>query len=93
MQQSGISIHAPAKGATTVTPFPTLKPRISIHAPAKGATVYIFFIPFYFIYFNPRSREGSDYLETSSVNLIVDFNPRSREGSDLKATAGLLIFI
>ena len=33
---------------------------ISIHAPAKGATLAIFLAVAIFIYFNPRSREGSD---------------------------------
>ena len=34
-------------------------------------------------YFNPRSREGSDFSSLSSkVSFTTDFNPRSREGSD-----------
>ncbi len=33
-----VSIHAPAKGATTSTPVPNLRFAVSIHAPAKGAT-------------------------------------------------------
>ena len=33
---------------------------ISIHAPAKGATKLAIFFNQYTIYFNPRSREGSD---------------------------------
>ena len=41
-------------------------------------------LPICSIYFNPRSREGSDrstqYLRLS---LLINFNPRSREGSDL----------
>ena len=34
------------------------------------------------IYFNPRSREGSDYNFFERVCDIFHFNPRSREGSD-----------
>ena len=34
------------------------------------------------MYFNPRSREGSDYLESGDSVILDDFNPRSREGSD-----------
>ena len=34
--------------------------------------------------FNPRSREGSDRIETYIRNLTAYFNPRSREGSDSK---------
>ncbi len=37
--QQLISIHAPAKGATTVTQGSARPSVISIHAPAKGATV------------------------------------------------------
>ena len=33
-------------------------------------------------YFNPRSREGSDFQLILSRSKISDFNPRSREGSD-----------
>ena len=33
-------------------------------------------------YFNPRSREGSDYNSKQSLKGSNDFNPRSREGSD-----------
>ena len=36
-----ISIHAPAKGATEVTPSIATLIAISIHAPAKGATVFL----------------------------------------------------
>ena len=35
--------------------------RISIHAPARGATRSLFRIAKAGSYFNPRSREGSDY--------------------------------
>ena len=36
-----------------------------------------------YLYFNPRSREGSD-IEAGSERLKeLDFNPRSREGSDV----------
>ena len=37
-----ISIHAPAKGATTFIASPYFSQTISIHAPAKGATVFLF---------------------------------------------------
>ena len=36
-----------------------------------------------FLYFNPRSRKGSDEVERKAVQAIyIDFNPRSRKGSD-----------
>ncbi len=34
------------------------------------------------IYFNPRSREGSDSFSFLFSPVVADFNPRSREGSD-----------
>ena len=36
----------------------------------------------FLMYFNPRSREGSDAKCNDLSNLILNFNPRSREGSD-----------
>ena len=33
-------------------------------------------------YFNPRSREGSDFGIRYGISVTVNFNPRSREGSD-----------
>ena len=40
------------------------------------------------LYFNPRSREGSDALRTWQGIPVMYFNPRSREGSD-KCSSGL----
>lgn len=37
-----------------------------------------------FIYFNPRSREGSDGIKAIIAEEYSNFNPRSREGSDSK---------
>ena len=37
--------------------------------------------------FNPRSREGSDYLSMTGDGQTGYFNPRSREGSDGGAIA------
>ena len=56
----GISIHAPARGATLSADNLFVTWNISIHAPARGATVASASIPCLGIYFNPRSREGSD---------------------------------
>ena len=46
---------------------------------------------YYWIYFNPRSREGSDFGKIMKYLSEVDFNPRSREGSDCSSRA--LIYI
>ena len=37
--------------------------------------------------FNPRSREGSDFICLFVMMILVDFNPRSREGSDLRGAS------
>ena len=39
---------------------------------------------FSLVYFNPRSREGSDVGGVNTVYTYKHFNPRSREGSDRK---------
>ena len=36
------------------------------------------------MYFNPRSREGSDNDSGAIKGMDANFNPRSREGSDTK---------
>ena len=56
----GISIHAPAKGATVTPADGWVKGLISIHAPAKGATFQTLKNSLVTLDFNPRSREGSD---------------------------------
>ncbi len=57
-----ISIHAPAKGATVIYFCVFACYNISIHAPAKGATSGSTERGSAGVYFNPRSREGSDGL-------------------------------
>ena len=77
-----ISIHAPARGATNmaealiqlVNQFQSTLPRGERHSawmPNRR-----------FDYFNPRSREGSDWIRPGVLAMVLDFNPRSREGSD-----------
>ena len=87
-----ISIHAPAKGATTWEYRTTQKLRISIHAPAKGATYTNAYYNCRRWYFNPRSREGSDKVMDSESFKISHFNPRSREGSDFSGRFILYFF-
>ena len=59
----GISIHAPAKGATGCKCRKRPHDRISIHAPAKGATDSPVISVIDTWNFNPRSREGSDIVQ------------------------------
>ena len=58
--------------------------RISIHAPARGATWGYNFCKVSSVNFNPRSREGSDFVDLDANLAVGNFNPRSREGSDYK---------
>ena len=62
MRNNDISIHAPAKGATIRINPVCKSDNISIHAPAKGATRCVYACLQIVIYFNSRSREGSDDL-------------------------------
>ncbi len=57
-----ISIHAPARGATERTEGKNIVQNISIHAPARGATGNTDIRHPTDQNFNPRSREGSDFL-------------------------------
>ena len=55
-----VSIHAPAKGATSVLTEDDQYPHVSIHAPAKGATRLPSLVATGRFCFNPRPREGGD---------------------------------
>ena len=70
----GISIHAPAKGATvSIKLLLPLYSTISIHAPAKGATQMDQQKKSKYQYFNPRTREGCDKSGLKSVDLHKQF--------------------
>ena len=79
----GISIHAPAKGATS---FPiqsaTIKAEFQSTLPRRERRVSGDKRQIAANYFNPRSREGSDRRFMWRRNAAAHFNPRSREGSD-----------
>ena len=64
----GISIHAPASGATGDEYLELLPESISIHAPASGATRRAE-SGRHVRNFNPRSREGSDTSSQNSVSI------------------------
>ena len=79
-----ISIHAPAKGATSFSTsesilsivFQSTLPRRERRTPARSKLSLS-------RYFNPRSREGSDRMQfPKCTHSAHHFNPRSREGSD-----------
>ena len=77
-----ISIHAPAKGATyhkrsccRTGAFQSTLPRRERRCAGGARAVGV--------YFNPRSREGSDTAALPRAPATSYFNPRSREGSDV----------
>ena len=72
-QGGKISIHAPVKGATKAELPKHEIQIISIHAPVKGATVGIIHAPLLKIYFNPRSREGSDADRFAECGVFMEF--------------------
>ena len=64
-----ISIHAPVKGATGDAVDKPILQAISIHAPVKGATLAgLHNIPGK-PYFNPRTREGCDFVELDAAQI------------------------
>ena len=78
----GISIHAPAKGATpkavfVADAFDYFNPRSR-----EGSDGMTMIFSNANTDFNPRSREGSDRGAGDRMARRRDFNPRSREGSD-----------
>ena len=80
----GISIHAPAKGATgsidtALTTGSNFNPRSR-----EGSDKILAKSHHRGTYFNPRSREGSDTVCRLYFPPSLYFNPRSREGSDSK---------
>ena len=77
-----ISIHAPARGATSTICQSFEMFRISIHAPARGATIQNNTAVCRRYHFNPRSRKGSDVGMLNPFPPTPNFNPRSRKGSD-----------
>ena len=84
---TSISIHAPVKGATHERLGLVLRDTISIHAPVKGATSPQTRKSGLADYFNPRSREGSDFLD-----LLFDRQPAISihapvKGATLRLTA------
>ena len=77
-----VSIHAPARGATSTRRLGPDDRRVSIHAPARGATLQIGWLILSDQSFNPRPRTGSDPPAWVWGILWLCFNPRPRTGSD-----------
>ena len=77
-----ISIHAPARGATLRKSLSISSLKFQSTLP-RGERLKPDFSQNLFMYFNPRSREGSDKGIDKFPCHIHYFNPRSREGSDI----------
>ena len=87
-----ISIHAPARGATSTSSVITLRAHNFNPRSREGSDPPIKIHLRSFANFNPRSREGSDRRAGKIGILFPYFNPRSREGSDEAAKSGLCVF-
>ena len=87
-----ISIHAPARGATSIFLYNFAQCHISIHAPARGATQALEASGQCLeISIHAPARGATLSLSNGFKNLIIsiflrfmdpDFNPRAREGRD-----------
>ena len=82
VSRTGISIRAPARGATTERSYLLDMDVISIRAPARGAT-YLSFSVRYFMTISIRApARGATRAISPGQLYCKHFNPRSREGSD-----------
>ena len=79
---AGVSIHAPAWGATCWSSPPHVLDHVSIHAPAWGATWRPIASPRRIFCFNPRTRVGCDSRPHHPPCRGAGFNPRTRVGCD-----------
>ena len=78
-----VSIHAPARGATTLNHSWCTNPLVSIHAPARGATSLIVRLKTArFVSIHAPAR-GATLLLPSSPDKESCFNPRTRKGCDV----------
>ena len=78
-----ISIHAPARGATTDRMLNSGTEHDFNPRSRKGSDTVKMVRRTYYEDFNPRSRKGSDSSGGEKRKPNYNFNPRSRKGSDL----------
>ena len=77
-----VSIHAPARGATSLADRDILIPVVSIHAPARGATkAATMIIPVLLVSIHAPARGATKHPHRQYYH-CPGFNPRSRTGSD-----------
>ena len=78
----GVSIHAPARGATCVAAHSTNPCGVSIHAPARGATTIPRHpAPSLVVSIHAPARGATQTSFLTSLHIRC-FNPRAREGRD-----------
>ena len=87
MKSLVVSIHAPARGATSRKILTNYHICVSIHAPARGAT----FLPFAScangrVSIHAPAR-GATIVHSMRAASMTRFNPRAREGRDQNADA------
>ena len=85
-RRSQVSIHAPARGATTSAPVYLSLRRFQSTRP-RGARLGLSVCNRGRSGFNPRAREGRDSSLRMSLYLFAGFNSRAREGRDLSEGA------
>ena len=83
-----VSIHAPARGATTLGESITRLPKVSIHAPARGATDAPSCVVSVCPSFNPRAREGRDGADLAAEAAIdVSIHAPARGATSMSPVA------
>ncbi len=82
MTQNGVSIHAPARGATRNCFFILYLTYCFNPRTREGCDDQPESEPDILKSFNPRTREGCDDILRRETSGIPGFNPRTREGCD-----------
>ena len=75
-----VSIHAPARGANPICPFPALFFQFQSPRPRGARLIHIIFFPFTRVSIHAPAR-GATCLSNSSFR-VRSFNPRARAGRD-----------
>ena len=78
-----ISIHAPAKGATTTHRGGEREQGDFNPRTREGCDKEFYYFQTQNLNFNPRTREGCDHLQCLRSKHDYYFNPRTREGCDM----------
>ena len=77
-----VSIHAPARGATTRRRLFVSRSKCFNPRAREGRDNFAVYVPAAHLGFNPRAREGRDLLWGIVSGTCACFNPRAREGRD-----------